>query len=106
MGISPDASESYFQGINQKLLVQEHLTVLRTMVMTFPHRFPELAVLADSDEEIDFFKNIAHIQMHRRSRALARLGRVRANTILCFVLSLTMLRHACSSLPNRICTGH
>ena len=55
---------------------QEHLTVLRTMVVTFPARFPELAALADAEEEIDFFNNIAHIQMHRRSRALARLSRV------------------------------
>lgn len=51
--------------------------MLRTMVVTFPARFPELAALADAEEEIDFFNNIAHIQMHRRSRALARLSRVR-----------------------------
>ena len=50
--------------------------MLRTMVVTFPDRFPELAALADVEEEIDFFNNIAHIQMHRRSRALARLSRV------------------------------
>lgn len=50
--------------------------MLRTMVVKFPDRFPELAALADVEEEIDFFNNIAHIQMHRRSRALARLSRV------------------------------
>ena len=59
-------------------LLQEHLAVLRTMVLAFPDRFAELAALADADEEIDFFRNIAHIQLHRRSRALSRLKRVRS----------------------------
>ena len=46
--------------------------------MALPARFPELASLADADnEEQDFFANVAHLQLHRRTRALARLGKVR-----------------------------
>lgn len=77
--------------------VQEHLTVLRTMVVTFPARFPELAALADVEEEIDFFNNIAHIQMHRRSRALARLSRVRDQ------IPLEGSSHLVSPRPAGIC---
>jgi len=28
------------------------------------------------DPEIDFYLNVAHVQLHRRSRALARIGRL------------------------------
>lgn len=76
--------------------LQEHLTVLRTMVVTFPDRFPELAALADVEEEIDFFNNIAHIQMHRRSRALARLSRVRnSDGIIEMMIGVTLIIVLC-----------
>ncbi|KAG5646331.1 hypothetical protein H0H81_008504, partial [Sphagnurus paluster] len=44
-------------------------------------------LLADGDEEANFFNNILHVQIHRRSRALRRLaefcdeGHLRSNTL-------------------------
>ncbi len=49
---------------------------MRKLAVTFPARFPELAALTAADEEVDFFHNVAHIQLHRRARALSRLVRV------------------------------
>lgn len=57
-------------------VAQEHLTLLRNLAVQFPNMFRELRVLADSDVEVDFFANIAHLQMHRRARALNRLSKV------------------------------
>ncbi len=42
---------------------QEHLTLLRTMVVTLPERFRELGVLASDNPEQDFFLNAAHLQV-------------------------------------------
>ena len=57
--------------------LQEHLVLLRRMAVALPAHFPELAALADAaNEERDFFANVAHLQMHRRVRALARLSKV------------------------------
>ena len=55
---------------------------MRKMAITFPARFSELASLSNADEEVDFFRNVAHIQLHRRSRALSRL--VKARAVLCW----------------------
>ena len=60
----------------QREFVQEHLAAMRKLAVTFSARFPELAALTAADEEVDFFRNVAHIQLHRRSRALSRLVRV------------------------------
>ena len=51
----------------------EHLMLLRHLVRAFPKRHVELLKLSDTDTEQDFFYNVCHIQMHRRSRALIRL---------------------------------
>lgn len=51
--------------------------MLRRMAVGLPATFPELAALSDADEERDFFANVAHLQLHRRTRALARLSKVR-----------------------------
>lgn len=59
-------------------LPQEHLALLRRMALAAPAAFPELAALGDAgNEERDFFANVAHLQLHRRGRALARLAKVR-----------------------------
>ena len=58
--------------------LQEHLAAMRKLAIAFPARFPELASLSNADEEVDFFRNVAHIQLHRRSRALSRLVKVGA----------------------------
>jgi hypothetical protein len=44
--------------------------------LSFPSLFPDLRQLADTDAELDFFNNIAHLQLHRRSRAFMRLMKV------------------------------
>lgn len=53
--------------------MQEHLALLRSLCVRFPARFAELSPLAAADIEVDFFANVAHLQMHRRVRALHRL---------------------------------
>lgn len=56
--------------------LQEHLLLLRSLAQALPARFPDLQLLLDSDPEVDFFHNIAHLQLHRRTRALQRLAKV------------------------------
>lgn len=48
----------------------------------FPDRFQDLGHLTDPDPELDFFNNVAHLQLHRRSRAFYRLKKVSAS---CFI---------------------
>ena len=55
---------------------QEHLGLLRQLVRALPGRFPDLAALAGGDAETDPLLNLAHLQLHRRTRALARLAQV------------------------------
>jgi U3 small nucleolar RNA-associated protein 20 len=61
-----------------ELVRREVLSVLGTAVQHLGHCFETLGemrgLLADGDEEANFFNNIHHIQVHRRSRALRRLG--------------------------------
>lgn len=57
--------------------IQEHLALLRRMAAGMPTRFPDLAALADGNEDVCFFANVAHLQLHRRTRALGRLTKVR-----------------------------
>lgn len=56
--------------------IQEHLELLRKAVLAFPTRFPELVPLTHADAEQDFFSNIAHLQLYRRSWAVQRLVKV------------------------------
>ena len=44
--------------------------------MQFPEQYADMALLLDKDPELDFFNNVAHLQLHRRQRALQRLTRV------------------------------
>ncbi|PRW58885.1 small subunit processome component 20-like protein [Chlorella sorokiniana] len=55
---------------------QEHLVLLRQLVLAFPAHYAELLVLTDTDAEVDFLLNVAHIQLHRRARALVRLTKL------------------------------
>ncbi len=55
---------------------QEHLALLRRMAAAMPAVFPDLAALTDANEDLDFFVNVAHLQLHRRTRALGRLTKV------------------------------
>jgi len=75
-------------------VVQEHLTLLRQLVTALPARFPDLAALAGADPETDPLVNLAHLQLHRRTRALNRLsqavaqGELRAASVLGVVVPL------------------
>ncbi|GFN80708.1 small subunit processome component 20 homolog, partial [Plakobranchus ocellatus] len=55
----------------------EFLAVLQSLVIHCKNHpmFEGLSDLCDKDPEADFFENIRHIQMHKRSRALRRLYR-------------------------------
>ena len=55
---------------------QEHVDLLRALALAFPARYPDLHALTDTDAELDFFNNVAHLQLHRRSRAFRRLANV------------------------------
>ena len=62
--------------------VQEHVELLRALALAFPEQYPDLHALTDTDAELDFFNNVAHLQLHRRSRAFKRLGNVSACPLL------------------------
>ncbi|KAI9139232.1 armadillo-type protein [Paraphysoderma sedebokerense] len=56
---------------------QEFVNVLSHLIRAFPSQEPFIEMvplLADSDEEANFFNNIIHIQTHRRIRSLKRLS--------------------------------
>jgi U3 small nucleolar RNA-associated protein 20 len=53
----------------------EALAIFRRLALTWPAAAPGAASLADAkDPEHDFFGNMAHLQAHRRCRALRRLA--------------------------------
>lgn len=52
------------------------MDLLRQLARAFPARFQDLIKLTDADPELDFFNNVAHLQLHRRSRAFYRLKKV------------------------------
>lgn len=52
------------------------MDLLRQLAGAFPARFQDLIKLTDADPELDFFNNVAHLQLHRRSRAFYRLKKV------------------------------
>ena len=41
-----------------------------------PHLFGDLASLASDNEEVDFFRNVTHVQQHRRVRGFAKLRKM------------------------------
>lgn len=55
---------------------RESFSVLSQLVKTYPSwpLFSELRVLTHKDAEVDFFENVHHIQLHRRTKALRRLA--------------------------------
>ena len=72
------------------LLLQEHLAILRQLAVLLPEKFGELSALSSTDIEVDFFANVAHLQVHRRIRALRRLVRVRISSSCCLSHLLTV----------------
>lgn len=59
-----------------ELIRIEFVTVLNSCIKLFPElpMFEDLVPLLGDDEEANFFYNIYHMQIHRRSRALTRLS--------------------------------
>jgi hypothetical protein len=51
----------------------EFLSLAQRLAQRLPGSFPDLATLTHADPEVDFFFNVCHIQLHRRTRALQRL---------------------------------
>ncbi len=96
---------------DSKLPVQEHLALLRLLALRLPASFPALAPLANPDDEIDFCSNIAHIQLHRRSRALRRLavaaaaGQLAPGTLLGVVLPLIQQMVVEGTIPRPCAPG-
>jgi U3 small nucleolar RNA-associated protein 20 len=65
------------QATLQTPALQEHLALLRRLALALPESFPDLAILSDDSDDKDFFSNVAHLQLHRRTRALGRLVKAR-----------------------------
>jgi hypothetical protein len=59
---------------------QEHLALVRQLAGALPARFADLAALGGGDPETDPLVNLAHLQLHRRTRALNRLAQARQRT--------------------------
>ena len=80
----------------QEFARHEVISILSDLVQTFSHhsRFCDLSLLSHSDPEADFFLNVKHIQLHRRTRAFRKLakicfeGSIRETNSLDFVLPL------------------
>ncbi len=73
---SHDLSLSFFGLKLYPMWSQEHVILLRGLVVAFPGQYADLGLLLDKDSELDFFNNVAHLQLHRRQRALQRLTKV------------------------------
>lgn len=86
------------QGLRSKQDFARHesISVLSSLVKTFGHhsRFNDLLPLSHQDPEVDFFLNVDHIQLHRRTRAFRKLctvcsdGSIGQTNCLEFVLPL------------------
>lgn len=46
------------------------------LVRAYSTRFSDLIPLSHSDPEVDFFRNVVHIQLHRRTKAFRKLSTV------------------------------
>lgn len=56
---------------------RESVDALSRLVRTYPRhpKFADLVCLRHEDPEADFFANVHHIQLHRRTRAFRRLAK-------------------------------
>eukprot|EP00887_Chlorella_sp_A99_P000887 scaffold5.g887.t1 len=99
-GLSQSAQRLVFPQLKRGLAApslavrQEHLALLRALVIALPHAHVQLLPLATghaaaagpggasalaaaaADGEADFLSNVAHLQLHRRARAFMRLARL------------------------------
>ncbi len=61
---------------------QEHLECIRKISLALPESFPELQAVTHKDEDLDFWMNVCHVQLHRRARAFSRLQNTTINSVL------------------------
>ena len=56
----------------------ESISLLAQLVRIFPShtKFSDMTILTHKDPEADFFENVKHIQLHRRTRAFRKLAAV------------------------------
>ncbi|MEW5318207.1 MAG: hypothetical protein WDW38_009447 [Sanguina aurantia] len=52
---------------------QEHMALMRQLALELPSRFGDLTALLCEEQEVDVFVNVAHLQLHRRARALLKV---------------------------------
>ena len=68
------------QGLRSKAEYARHesISTLSQLVKAYPThpRFSDLVSLSHHEMEADFFENVKHIQLHRRTRAFRRLASV------------------------------
>ncbi len=68
------------QGLRSKAEFARHesISTLSQLVKTYPThpRFSDIVPLTHKEMEADFFENVKHIQLHRRTRAFRRLANV------------------------------
>jgi U3 small nucleolar RNA-associated protein 20 len=86
------------QGLRSKedFARREVINLLSKLVHAYSHhpKFTDLACLLHSDPEADFFLNVRHIQLHRRTRAYRKLsmlcseGHIGQASCLAFLLPL------------------
>lgn len=84
----------------------EYIVLLAHMVHCFPTHpvFAELSRLTDNDLDLDFFVNITHIQLHRRTRALNRfLKQLRTSKFTPEVLTGYLLPLVSTFLKDEAC---
>ncbi|QDZ25515.1 U3 small nucleolar RNA-associated protein [Chloropicon primus] len=52
---------------------KEYLHLISHLFLEFPDCYQGMTILCDEDPEQDFFKNVTHLQLHRRVRAVNKL---------------------------------
>ena len=62
----------------QEVARDEFISLLSSLIQNYSHhpRLSDMATLSNKDPEADFFKNVVHIQLHRRTRAFRKLAKV------------------------------
>ena len=94
------------KGLRSKLEFarQEFITVLSQLVKAYQThpRFSSMAALSHHEPEADFFENVKHIQLHRRTRAFRKLATLCAEgslTQACVMNFILPLANHVSLLP-------
>ena len=59
---------------------QEHVEMVRCVARQLPGAFPELQPITHEEDDLDFWSNVCHVQLHRRARAFERIRRICEST--------------------------